>query len=151
MLRFLFYICFARGRTGWLLVSLLYIHDSSSLYVTTIARQGIMAMNPLSYTEHKLKATKIITVNNTPDQRISSKTPFEHTPRVTIIHVQICTTYCTKAFGGWVLPRATRGSLQRSPDPLTGLRGREGRGREREMKGRWQYYLCVQADTNHSL
>jgi len=84
VLRFLFYICFARGRTGWLLVSLLYIHDSSSLYVTTIARQGIMAMNPLSYTEHKLKATKIITVNNTPDQRISSKTPFEHTPRVTI-------------------------------------------------------------------
>ena len=46
---------------------------------------------------------------------------------------------CTKSFVGWgFAPDPTGGSLQRSPDPLTALRGptSKGRGGERRGEGR---------------
>jgi len=54
--------------------------------------------------EEKLKTTKIISANNTPDKRIISKILFEYTNELppsrknSGLHAQICTKYCTKAF-----------------------------------------------------
>ena len=52
----------------------------TSKYGRSHSREGIIGMNPssLSYTENKLKTTKIVTASNTADKRIISKIPFEY-------------------------------------------------------------------------
>ena len=95
-------------------------------------------MNPpeLNGGEIKKNTTKTITANNTPDKRITSETrlnkhtPSDHPPPENSVstwvqNAQICTKYCSRL-----------GSLQRSPDPLAGLRGRERRGTARKGEGR---------------
>jgi len=81
---------------------------------------------------HSSLRAVIITANNTPDKRIISKISFEYTntpsdhPALPGRNAQICTKYCTKAFGG-------RGPT----DELTVLPGHSWiNGRERSGEGR---------------
>jgi len=101
-----------------------------------------MAMNPLSYMEQKLKATKIITVNNTPDQRISSKTPFEHTPRVTIPPEKMPVSMCRfalhiaqKHLAAGFCPELL-GELTALPRPPNWLKGKGGKGKGEGNEGK---------------
>ena len=100
----------------------------------------------LSYMEEKLETTKSLVTIWTKGLLVkfplNTHIQSDHPSRKnTSLHAQICTEYCTKAFGGWAPHAQSRwGSLQHSlrrSDPLARLKGKgeEEKGGERRGKG----------------